>query len=47
MINIVYIQGSIFSAIGNGINAIVSAIAAVIMTIVGAITTVSLWPHHL
>ncbi|KAJ8091738.1 hypothetical protein PM082_020973 [Marasmius tenuissimus] len=34
-------QGSIFSAIGRGINAIISAIANVIMTIVGAITTVS------
>lgn len=32
-------QGSIFSAIGRGINAIVSAIAGVIMAIVGAITT--------
>ncbi|KAG1754292.1 hypothetical protein EDB19DRAFT_1823639 [Suillus lakei] len=33
-------MGSIFSAIGGGINAIISAIARVIMTIVGAITTV-------
>ncbi|KAF7328812.1 hypothetical protein MVEN_02510100 [Mycena venus] len=33
-------MGSIFSAIGRGINAIISAIAGVIMTIVGAITTV-------
>ncbi|KAJ7688998.1 hypothetical protein B0H17DRAFT_1135290 [Mycena rosella] len=32
-------MGSIFSAIGRGINAIVSAIAGVIMAIVGAITT--------
>jgi hypothetical protein len=35
------LQGSIFSAIGRGINAIISAIANVIMTIVGVITTVS------
>jgi hypothetical protein len=35
-------QGSIFSAIGGGINAIISAIANVIMTIVGVITTVSI-----
>jgi hypothetical protein len=33
-------QGSIFSAIGRGINAIISAIAGVLMTIVGAITNV-------
>jgi hypothetical protein len=33
-------QGSIFSAIGRGINAVISAIAGVIMAIVGAITTV-------
>ncbi|KAJ7164329.1 hypothetical protein C8R46DRAFT_311036 [Mycena filopes] len=33
-------QGSIFSAIGRGINAVVSAIAGLIMAIVGAITTV-------
>ncbi|KAJ7719349.1 hypothetical protein DFH07DRAFT_947150 [Mycena maculata] len=32
--------GSIFSAIGRGIEAVISAIAAVIMAIVGAITTV-------
>ncbi|KAG0705152.1 hypothetical protein DFH29DRAFT_302489 [Suillus ampliporus] len=37
---IVFIQGSIFSAIGSGINAVISAIAGVIMAIVGAITTV-------
>ena len=35
------IMGSIFSAIGGGINAVISAIANVIMTIVSAITTVS------
>ncbi|KII84849.1 hypothetical protein PLICRDRAFT_45664 [Plicaturopsis crispa FD-325 SS-3] len=33
-------MGSIFSAIGNGINAIIGAIASVIMTIVGVITTI-------
>ncbi|KAJ7115554.1 hypothetical protein C8R43DRAFT_123814 [Mycena crocata] len=33
-------MGSIFSAIGRGINAVVSAIAGLIMAIVGAITTV-------
>lgn len=33
------LQGSIFSAIGRGINAIISAIASVIMTIVGVITS--------
>ncbi|KAF8914458.1 hypothetical protein CPB85DRAFT_1219098, partial [Mucidula mucida] len=33
-------QGSIFSAIGRGLNAIISAIAGVLMAIVGAITTV-------
>ncbi|KAI6028349.1 hypothetical protein F5J12DRAFT_375479 [Pisolithus orientalis] len=33
-------MGSIFSAIGSGINAIISAIANVVMTVVGAITTV-------
>ncbi|KAF4622274.1 hypothetical protein D9613_009223 [Agrocybe pediades] len=32
-------MGSIVSAIGRGINAIISAIANVIMTIIGAITT--------
>jgi hypothetical protein len=37
-----WLQGSIFSAIGRGINAIISAIANVIMTIVGVITTVSI-----
>ena len=33
-------QGSIFSTIGRGIESIISAIANVIITIVGAITTV-------
>lgn len=36
------LQGSVFSAIGRGINAIIGAIANVIMTIVSAITYVSL-----
>ncbi|KAG2146902.1 uncharacterized protein EDB93DRAFT_1147988 [Suillus bovinus] len=34
------LQGSIFSAIGRGINAIIFGIADVLMIIVGAITTV-------
>ncbi|KAJ3809976.1 hypothetical protein F5876DRAFT_42809, partial [Lentinula aff. lateritia] len=33
-------QGSIFSSIGRGINAVISAIANVLITIVSAITTV-------
>ncbi|KAJ6454383.1 hypothetical protein C8R45DRAFT_1037956 [Mycena sanguinolenta] len=33
-------MGSIFSAIGRGINAVISAIAGVLMAIVGAITMV-------
>jgi len=35
-------QGSVVSALGNGINAVISAIAAVIETIIGAIVTVRL-----
>ncbi|KAJ7615431.1 hypothetical protein FB45DRAFT_935660 [Roridomyces roridus] len=37
-------MGAIFSAIGRGINAIISAIAGVLMAIVGAITTVRCFP---
>ena len=41
-------QGSIVSAIGRGIEAIIMSIAGVIMAIVGAITTVRpLWLHSL
>lgn len=35
-------MGGIFSAIGNGISAVISAIASVIVTIVQAITGVSI-----
>ncbi|KAJ7235080.1 hypothetical protein B0H12DRAFT_1142060 [Mycena haematopus] len=39
-------MGSIFSAIGRGIEAIISAIAGLLMAIVGAITTVRFNLHH-
>ncbi|EKM76354.1 hypothetical protein AGABI1DRAFT_44968, partial [Agaricus bisporus var. burnettii JB137-S8] len=39
-------QGSIFSSIGRGINAIISAIAHVLTTIVGAITSVIVTIFH-
>jgi hypothetical protein len=39
-------QGSVFSAIGRGINAVISAIASVIMAIVGAITAVRLFSSY-
>ena len=41
------IQGSIFSAIGRGIEAIIGAIASVCLAIVGAITTVRFSLFHL
>lgn len=39
-------QGAIFSSIGRGINSIISAIANVLMTIVGAITSVRSSTYH-